>query len=549
MRDQFHFEKIKGLVDLTYNNFGNSLVINKKPFNPISPELSYSFKYIGSGGYTTYQIVHSETKDDFIDERVLMHEYGHIYLTHLDGIHEILDGQILWLIQNYREELIEYINKSCGIDFADKLLERVIDDPKLNHSLHSVAMDMEVNTKILSLEDIEEVEKRISPLIPNPEAEYLKYVKDHIENEDIKKDLEEKISAMEKKEKLKFIHPSKFHYPDGTPFKDNLTYEEYLIEIIKNLNQFIKMLMSISSGGSGDTSEISDQALQDLFGEGGEQSLDDLLDSCGLGDGEEKRGGNEEVDSPYKGMYEEDKGGKGMSGKDHENPDRQEADKKRELGQIRHQGGAGCGKSGAPDATREVRKEDPIEMALEEVFHNFKSKVVKFDSERDLLRKYNLGINRTIISPTYSTKITISSKPTVVFLIDISGSMDTRLVDRCLGTISKKMRKLFKGLRYNIITWSTELGEHIQDIDPRKGVPRISMGGGTRLAKGIRFFKENYSKDAILIIISDFEDNLEDWHREEEGMKGYTMYGFNYGWNNYRTNFTNLIVKDFTKRE
>ena len=71
-------------------------------------------------------------------------------------------------------------------------------------------------------------------------------------------------------------------------------------------------------------------------------------------------------------------------------------------------------------------------------------------------------------------------------MIDDSGSMDTDLVDRILKTISKKMSKIQRGLSYNIITWSTVLGEHIKDINPKKPIPRISTGGGTRMAIGIQ---------------------------------------------------------------
>jgi hypothetical protein len=116
------------------------------------------------------------------------------------------------------------------------------------------------------------------------------------------------------------------------------------------------------------------------------------------------------------------------------------------------------------------------------------------------------------------------------------------------------MRKLNRGLRYNIIAWDTDLTQHIKDIDPKKPIPTIRVGGGTRIAKGIRFFKNNYSDDATLVIISDFEDYLEEWREIESTMANYTMYGFCYtdknSWyykNNKKElgNFKNLIVKEF----
>jgi hypothetical protein len=356
--------------------------------------------------------------------------------------------------------------------------------------------------------------------------------------------------------------------------------------IIENLDEFVKMLISIKNGGNGDTSQVSDQELQDAMNGqgqnggsqgqgqqtqgqgngGGMQSFDDLMRDCGLSDGDSQnqaqnqgnsngpgkgQGKQGPQESPYKGMYSGDEtpdkpkdkdGGAG----DHNTPERDDADKKRELGEIRSQGGIGCGKSGGPDVTRLVTEQDPIDMALEEVILNFKSKVVKMDYRRDMMHKYNRGIMRSVIAPSYINKITLTTDPTIVFLIDVSGSMDTALVDRCLGTISRSLKRICKGLKYNIITWSTRLGEHIQDIDPRKPVPRISCGGGTRMAGGIEYFKEHYKDDAILILISDFEDDLQDWHRVEKTMPKYTMYGFNYGYQSYKQEWTNFKVKDFT---
>ena len=585
MRGQNHFDSIKSFVDFSYKSFGNSLSVSQKPFNPISPELGYCFKYRGFG-VNMYRIVTAPTGDSFADFRVLMHEYGHIYLGHLEGIHEELDERLAWTIQNRRTELIEQINKKCNIDYADKLIERVIDDPTLNHTLHNIAMDMEVNSKVLSDEDVDEMEQRITAVLPKFDEEYLRYLQDKTEDEQIKKDLQDRIDKMAKESKIKLILPCRYHTSDGQPFPDELTYPEYLMMIVENLDEFVKMLISIKNGGNGDTSQVTDQQLQDAMngqgqpgqgqggqsqpgssgGGGGMQSFDDLMKDCGLSDGSSDQGGNQNgqnqngggngkkdpVDSPYKGMYSgddtqdkpKDKDGSGAG--DHNTPERDEADKKRELGQIRSQGGLGCGKSGGPDVTRLVTEQDPIDMALEEVIVNFKSRVVKMDYKRDMMHKYNRGILRSVIAPSYVNKITLSTDPTIVFLIDVSGSMDTALVDRCLGTISRNMKRIGKGLKYNIITWSTRLGEHIRDIDPRKPVPRISCGGGTRMAGGIEYFKEHYKDDAILILISDFEDDLNDWHRVEKSMPGYTMYGFNYGYQSYKQEWTNFKVKDFT---
>ena len=113
-----------------------------------------------------------------------------------------------------------------------------------------------------------------------------------------------------------------------------------------------------------------------------------------------------------------------------------------------------------------------------------------------------------------------------------------------------KMKKIQNGLKYNIIAWDTELQKHFKDIDPKKPVPSIPCGGGTRLAGSFKFFREHYTKDAAFILISDFEDDLDAWHRQEETMNGYTMWGFNYGYCNYdKQNWKNFKVLNFSSKD
>lgn len=578
MRSKSELEFIKNFVDSTYSRFGNLLMVNTdKPFNPDNPELGYCFKYKSpDGSNVIYKIVCSQMGIPRSDFRVLMHEYGHIYLGHMDGIHEELDTQICNVFRDHRGELIERINSECGIDFADKLIERVIDDPVLNHSLHNIAMDMEVNSKILSKEDVEELELDVTSVLPKYEEELLKYNRDHTDSEEVKKQIDDMLKKMENEAKIKLILPCRYYLEKDVPFPDELTYPEYLILIIKHLDQFVKMLVSIKNGGNGDTSQVSQQDIQDALqgmskgqgqqGSDGMQGLSDLMNDMGMSSGssdgqQSNQSGTgrdkPQLNSPYKG----DRDGNGSGGSsdldgndkqpggshnDHRSDSRDDADKKRELGQIKSGGGVGCGNSGGPDATRLVDKTDEVDMALDEVILNFKSHVVKVDTRKDMLYLYNRGINRSVIAPSIRRKSTISTQPTIVFLIDVSGSMDTRLVDRILNTIARKMKKIGRGLKYNIITWSTDLGEHIKNIDPRKPVPRISCGGGTRMARGMEYFKDNYESDAILILISDFEDYLEEWHRVELTMPEYTMYGFNYGSSNYRQEFKNFKVRNFS---
>lgn len=676
-RTRSELETIKNFIDSTYNRFGNLLMVDTtKPYDPDHSELGYCYKYTDPVTHNVvYRIICSKLGIPETDFRVMMHEYGHIYLTHLDGIHEELDIQICNLLRDHRGELIEYINESCGIDFADKLLERIIDDPNLNHSLHNIAMDMEVNSSVLSKEDIEEMEMDISSVHNKKMENLLEYNIAAAENPEVKQKYQDALDKMRAEAIIKLIVPERYNLGmddqgQPIPFPNDLTYSEYLLLIIKHLDQFVKMLVSIKMGGNGDTSQITQQDIQNILnnmaknwanksdaykqgyndalndyknnqvgqkanqpgqsgsgqgqsqpGQGQNQGQDqgmpqsgqgNMPGQCSSGGGNGQPGGNQpgngssqgqgqgqassgqggsgnsgnpqadydqgyqdalndiannggqgvgmqslsdffesmgisgDGQSPYKGTRPDNEGSKN----DHRTDERDEADKKREVGQIKSGGSLSCGDSGSPYAIRTVDREvDLVDMALKEVMQHVRSRVVKQDTRKDVMKLYNKGIVRSVIAPTVSRKVTISNEPKLVYLIDISGSMDTRLIDRILKTISKSMAKLSRGLRYDIITWSTELGDHIKDIDPKKGVPKISSGGGTRMAKGIKYFKDHYDSSATLIVISDFEDYLEEWSQIESQMSEYTMYGFNYGYRGDSDNvkWKNLKVRYFNQ--
>ena len=433
---------------------------------------------------------------------------------------------------------------------------------------------MEVNSKVLSTEDVEKLEKEITKILPTTLEDKLKEVLNSTDDEDLKKKIEDRLNKMQNEAKIKLILPERYHTSDGKPFPDELDYIEYLIMIVKNLDQFVKMLIDINNGGNGDTSNVSSQDVKDALGD--EQSamdnLDNLMKRAGMSEGDtdssadsdsDGEGGDGESSSNdssnsggFKGTSDKIKAREGTradkfseleegSHKDHGTNSRDLADRKREKGEIRAGGGTGCSSNGGSNGTREVTKTDEVDEAIDLVLRNYKSKVVKRDIKRDMMWNYNKGINRNIIAPAILPRVTIKEDPKIVYLIDISGSMDTGLVDRILNTIAKKMKTIGRGLNYDIISWNTNLGEHLRDINPRKGVPRISYGGGTCMAKGIKYFRDNYDESAVLVIISDFEDYLEEWKDVEKDMNRYALYGFNYGARNPDITFKNITVRNF----
>ena len=751
MRTRSELEIVKNFVDSTYTHFENKLIVDtNKVYDPEHTKLGFCFKHVDpvTGG-VVYKIDCSRIGIERTDFRIMMHEYAHIYLGHLDNIHEEIDVQICNAFRDHRPEIIETIVKNCGIDetTANRLIERIIDDPQLNHKIHNIAMDMECNSSILSKEDVEEMELDISSVLPKYEEELLKKAINQAKSEDYKDALRDRLNQMESEAKIKLVIPERYYtgkndQGEPIPFPNDLSYVDYIIMIIMHIDQFIKMMVSIQMGGNGDTKDVTKEDIQnalngmfqkmrqrmsgnqqsDAFREGYKQALRDArqgkIDPSQMkqdpsqqldgksqeykdgfkqgvedtvnknfgssdfkqgyqdgqqsgqnqqGQGQQSQGQSQSQDyqdgfqagqrdsqngdqqEDYSKGYQDGKntaqntidnaqnqgqgsgsgqqgtdsgqsqemqdynngyqqalqdlanaqnqdqgqglsdllkdmgissgggmnqgqqaGGEGNQGThthdkkdpgqkkgegreqddtlspfeglpgskendlDHGSDSRKEADQKREAGQIQAGGGVGMGRGNGPDCVREVDKfADDVDMALTEVLNDVKSRVIKSNIQRDMMKLYNRGIVKSVIAPSLSRKVTISTKPKLVFLIDVSGSMDTRLIDRILCTISRTLKKINRDLRYDIITWSDYLGEHIKDIDPRKPCPKISCGGGTEMAKGMKYFKEHYGPEAILVLISDFCDSLDQWHEVEKTMGKYSIWGFNYGNNRY----------------
>jgi len=811
-REKRKLEFIKSFVDSTYNKWGRVLVIKDEgKYNPLSNDDSAlaccSLHTDPDSKNRIFTIRQRKTGKEYTDFRILMHEYGHIYEGHLLESHKELDSLLMGTLIDNKNEIADSLMKNIGLSYADSisLINRVIDDPSLNHSIHNIAMDFHVNSNVLSLEDIEEMESDLGDIIKEAQAKEIERVMSSSEevDEGVINKIKEGVENRRSEDFIKLMHPNRYHFKDGTSFPDDLTYADYLLLMLENIDQFVKMLVSLKKGDNGDTSDVSlediiaalngmlsqrqnrlnnnnasqqykdgyNQALRDFnnsmnnsqsnngvskefkegfkqgvndffdklnndldkvsnnpdFKQGFEQGISDMLDSLkgnngnntqqgqngqqgagqcqgagagqgnqgfqgqgtqgqngqgqggnnvsnssdykdgynsaksngkinddfvngqgqgsqgqnqgqgagqggdnvsdsfldgynsaiqkcldssqqgqqgqqsgqgqnGQGQGSQGQGqgqgqsgnGQDEFNQGYQdalrdlansngngsvisgssgsgnesanlngfdnlmrdsGVIENKEGvdkldidsnahsGKGRYHSDCNSDNRSEADELRHAGKIIGGGGLGCSKFDASNSTRDVITEglDDVDMALREVVSEIRERVVKRTLHKDTMRNYNRGVNRSVISSAITQKINISKNPKIVYLLDISGSMNTELVDRILQTIKNCMYKINRDLTYDIITWNTRLGEHLKDISSKNPVPKISYGGGTDIAGGIEYFHNNYGKDAVLVIISDFEDDLDEWHKVESTMKGYSLWGFNYGVSGYHS--------------
>lgn len=120
------------------------------------------------------------------------------------------------------------------------------------------------------------------------------------------------------------------------------------------------------------------------------------------------------------------------------------------------------------------------------------------------------------VMPTVIRKVlqpTKSVENNIVFLLDVSGSMDSSTLLKVVQTLMGLKSYLGRRGNYRIISWDTNL---TGDFDITKGnIDHLETGGGTHIARGIDYALEKYIKTGNdrLFVLSDLEDDLAEWDR------------------------------------
>lgn len=137
------------------------------------------------------------------------------------------------------------------------------------------------------------------------------------------------------------------------------------------------------------------------------------------------------------------------------------------------------------------------------------------DTRNDTMYYYN--------RKKYNSNLMISKNETqelyrpgnIYLLVDCSGSIDYKAIEKMIGVIQRIANVLQKHSR--IIWWSTELNGNFL----LSKVEKPTGSGGTDIAPGIKYIRENYLKNDNdkLIIISDYFDSLKTWYQELSHIK------------------------------
>lgn len=566
---------MKDIIDEVNGSYGltNEIILNLDDKLDLSKSSIAAMVSKVSG---VYYVKVTSTEDKKLNEILKTHEYGHIYHGHLDDF-EYTNDQLIKIIENNKSNLESMINKECDIDYADKLLDSVLKDRSTNMLLHNIAMDLEVNSTVLDEDDIEYIKGASTKIVESEMAKLSSEFGDkEIDEKDQAKLAKILVNLMNCYE-MKGVHPNNYNFSPG------LRYQDYLVKCIMNLPVVLKDFMNKNkkyvkgeNGEGGKIEKLGSRMPKTM--EEFKEMMDNLVEAEGdvESDDEDQQNNGQSQQSDKKG-----KNGKGQSS-DSDESDKKDGDgssngknkskdgKKSKKSPMDHDsderedyyGNSGSSGSDSSDGIRGGRglnpsttvrdyhvNNDPLDLALSDILNDCRNKVIKRRFLRDFTYKYNrkmLG-NSKMLNASYRQKVAKDDDPTIVFCVDVSGSMETDLVDRVITTIRSNMKKIDRSLRYSVAAWDTRLQQYYKDIDCNTPIPKLSCLGGTRLAGMFDLFKEEYDKNAILVMVSDFDDDLDEWREKESKLNGYSMYGICYGGSGYgRRNipeFKNLKVK------
>lgn len=413
-----------------------------------------------------------ENQDEKLREVIFYHEYGHAFFAH----HLLARKGYTTLLEKIKEEgYIERMAKVCNRPVI--YIKALLASPDFLFRLLNIAADCEINSKILTYDDVEMIDKALG---------------------------------------ADSIHPRKFG------FLEERTYLEYVPWVAEYLNLFIPPKQQ-DQQGSGD-------------GEGQEGEGDGQGDGSG-GSGEVKLG----------------KGPAGGAGSNFITPELIEkmvddgiideegnlTEKgKQELEEIRNSGGEGSesgegqegssGGQGQPDSRFQGRGDSGgsvlrdntknILKSMDELFRDLRNKeVLKMTTTRNLFKNQLRGRSGNMYVPSLKMNPAKVKVEQMTFLVDVSGSMDERSIFGIVNDIAIRVKKI--GLeRVRLITWNTGFVQDlmIRDFQPKKGMLRI--GGGTDLAKGLKYIRE-LDEGVPIVVISDLQDSMRDWNREFDLIK------------------------------
>ena len=421
-----------------------------------------------------------EGKESKIRESVIYHEYGHAFFAH-----HLLAYKGLKTLEGIINKP-DYVERMAKISGRPKIyIKALLSNQQFIFNLLNIAADCEINSKILTLENVEAIDQAF-------EADS--------------------------------IHPSKYAFLEGK------TYLEYVEMVAEYLNLFLPPKQQDQQGG-GDGQQGEGEGEGD--GQGGGSGEGDLSGMPGSGTGSNFITPDMIEKMVDEGLIDEDgnltdKGKEQMkelksSGGESKEGQGESSGNNGEDGN--EDGGAGKpdprfqdngrGNSGGAVLTRNTQN---ILKSMDDLFRDLRNKeVTKMTTTRNLFKNQLRGRSGNMYVPALKMNPAKVKVEQMTFLVDVSGSMNERSIFGIINDIATRVKKI--GLdRVRLITWNTGFVQDlmIRDFEPKRGMLRI--GGGTDLARGLKHIRE-LDEGVPVVVISDLCDDMKAWNREFDKIK------------------------------
>lgn len=418
-----------------------------------------------------------EGKDSKIRESVIYHEYGHAFFAH-----HLLAYKGLKTLEGIINKP-DYVERMAKISGRPKIyIKALLSNQQFIFNLLNIAADCEINSKILTLEDVEAIDKAF-------EADS--------------------------------IHPSKYAFLEGK------TYLEYVEMVAEYLNLFLPPKQPEDQHGQGNGEGQQGEGGEGGSGEGElkgmpgsgtgsnfitpdmiEKMVDEgLIDE----DGNLTDKGKEQM-KELKSSGGESKEGQGESSGNNDEDGNEDGGAGKPDPRFQDNG---RGSAGGAVLTRNTQN---ILKSMDDLFRDLRNKeVTKMTTTRNLFKNQLRGRSGNMYVPALKMNPAKVKVEQMTFLVDVSGSMDERSIFGIINDIATRVKKI--GLdRVRLITWNTGFVQDlmIRDFEPKRGMLRI--GGGTDLARGLKHIRE-LDEGVPVVVISDLCDDMKAWNREFDKIK------------------------------
>ncbi len=316
----------------------------------------------------------------------------------------------------------------------------------------------------------------------------------------LKKEYEEKLLKSGKEvvqdgESTLGLHPSKYNW------EDKQSWYVYLLLILDNIEDFME------ETSNEDLQQALDNLTRDENGENPQQGQESSETS------EIEKAIQEIIEEALKQIQEEASDNKVNGESDNESNEESSEEGSDEsdtaLGKLKS-----LQESNAQKASINNKESKPLNDILKKILLSKTRMSSKSDYTYYPIRN---RYPSEVLVPKRQVKYEIDTSKCII-VIDVSGSVPSELISTALSTL-KNNSQLKSAHDTKIILWSTRLEDEflLGQMDD------FTYGGGTEIAEGIKYAGKIFKKEQKynhLIVISDFEDDLDDWVLEANKIKG-----------------------------